>query len=59
MLWTVSGSDTNNRGMEGSQFMFLEEIKAARYEGVIKWEQEEWAAETWRWQIAEGEEILL
>lgn len=32
--------------MEGSQFMSLEEIKAARYEGVIKWEQEEWAAET-------------
>lgn len=32
--------------MEGSQFMFLEEIKAVRYEGIIKWEQKEWVAET-------------
>lgn len=59
MLWTISGKDTNKGGMEGSHFMFLEEIKAVRYEGVIKWEQKEWVAETWRWRIAEGEEILL
>lgn len=32
--------------MEGSEFMFLEEIKTVRYEGVTKWKQKEWVAET-------------
>lgn len=45
------GKGTSNGGVERGRFMLLEETKTAAYQGsmltaAVKWEQEEWAAET-------------